>query len=150
MSMWTDSRNHLLDSVIVDSVFVIVARIIGVAPGQFVALIALSQLVENLSHANLRLGFGWLGERLLVGPAFHRLHHGIGLGQESEGKGTLGGCNFSVLFPVWDLLFGTARYGVAVQATGIRDQLPEEGGRDYGRGFWAQQWLGAKRLFGAA
>jgi sterol desaturase/sphingolipid hydroxylase (fatty acid hydroxylase superfamily) len=150
MSMWTDSRNHLLDSVIVDSVFVIVARVIGVAPGQFVALIALSQLVENLSHANLRMGYGWLGERLLVGPAFHRLHHGIGLGHERDGKGTLGGCNFAVLFPVWDLLFRTARYGVPVQTTGIRDQLPEEGGRDYGRGFWAQQWLGAKRLFGTA
>ena len=150
MSMWTDSRNHLFDSMIVDSVFVIVARVIGVAPGQFVALIALSQLVENLSHANLRLGFGWLGERLLVGPAFHRLHHGIGLGHESGGKGTLGGCNFSVLFPVWDVVFGTARFGMQAQSTGIRDQLPEEGGRDYGHGFWAQQWLGAKRLFGAA
>ena len=30
----------------------------------------------------------------------------------------------------------------------MRDQLPEEGGRDYGRGFWAQQWLGLKRLAG--
>lgn len=150
MSMWTDSRNHVLDSMIVDSLFVIAARVIGVAPGQFVALIALSQLVENLAHANLRLGFGRLGERLLVGPAFHRLHHGIGLGHESDGKGSLGGCNFSVLFPVWDALFGTARFGVPAQPTGIRDQLPEEGGRDYGRGFWAQQWLGAKRLLGTA
>ena len=91
-----------------------------------------------------------IGERLLVGPAFHRLHHGIGLGHESDGKGSLGGCNFSVLFPVWDALFGTARFGVPAQPTGIRDQLPEEGGRDYGRGFWAQQWLGAKRLLGTA
>jgi len=146
MSMWTDSRNHLLDSLLVDIIFVLVARAIGVAPGQFVALIAVSQLVENLSHANVRLSFGWLGERLLVGPRFHRLHHGIGLGHESHGKGTLGGHNFAVLFPVWDLMFGTARYSDEVEATGIRDQLPEEGGRDYGRGFWAQQWLGLKRL----
>lgn len=146
MSMWTDSRNHLLDSFLVDMIFVVVARAIGVAPGQFVALIAVSQLVENLSHANVRLSFGWLGDRLLVGPAFHRLHHGIGLGHESQGKGTLGGHNFAVLFPVWDLAFGTARYSDQVQGTGIRDQLPDEGGRDYGRGFWAQQWLGLKRL----
>jgi sterol desaturase/sphingolipid hydroxylase (fatty acid hydroxylase superfamily) len=148
MSMWTDSRNHLLDSVITDSLFVLVARVIGVAPGQFVALVAVSQLVENLSHANLRLGFGWLGERLLVGPRFHRLHHGLGIGHESRGKGTLGGCNFAVLFPVWDVLFGTARFDGHIEATGVRDQLPEEGGRDYGRGFWAQQWLGLKRLGG--
>ena len=36
----------------------------------------------------------------------------------------------------------------AVEPTGIRDQLPEQGGRDYGQGFWAQQWLGLKRLAG--
>ena len=34
------------------------------------------------------------------------------------------------------------------QATGIRDQV--ESNRDYGSGFWAQQWLGLKRLVGRA
>ena len=148
VTMWTDSRNHLLDSLIVDLLFVVVARAIGVAPGQFVALVALSQLVENLSHANLRLSLGWLGERLLVGPAFHRRHHAMGLGHESAGKGTLGGCNFSVLFPLWDVLGRTADFRHDNGPCGIRDQLPEEGGRDYGEGFWAQQWLGLRRLVG--
>jgi sterol desaturase/sphingolipid hydroxylase (fatty acid hydroxylase superfamily) len=150
MSMWTDSRNHLLDMLIVDCVFVLVARTIGVAPAQFVALVAVSQLVENLSHANLRLSFGRLGERLIVGPRFHRLHHAIGLSHTSHGRGTQGGPNFAVLFPVWDMLFGTARFGEEPGPTGIRDQLAEEGGRDYGRGFWAQQWLGMQRLIGRA
>ncbi|MEY2873158.1 MAG: hypothetical protein RLZZ373_529, partial [Pseudomonadota bacterium] len=65
MTMWTDNRNHLLDSVVVDLVLVQLGHVIGVAPGQFVAVVAMSQLVESLSHANARLGFGWLGERLL-------------------------------------------------------------------------------------
>jgi len=147
MTMWTDSRNHLLDDLLIDSAFVLLARLIGVAPGQFVALVALSQLIENLAHANTRLHFGWLGERLLVGPRFHRLHHAIGVGHESKGQGTLGGHNFAVLFPVWDLLFRSAHFGAEWPATGIRDQLPEAGGRDYGRGFWRQQWLGLQRLF---
>lgn len=146
MTMWTDSRNHLLDQLITGVIFVLVSRLIGVPPAQFVALVAVSQLLESLSHANARVGFGWLGDRLLVGPRFHRLHHGIGIGHESAGVGSLGGCNFSVLFPIWDLLLRTARYGGPVQPTGIRDQLPQEGGRDYGRGFWAQQWLGLGRL----
>jgi sterol desaturase/sphingolipid hydroxylase (fatty acid hydroxylase superfamily) len=152
MTMWTDNRNHLLDSLIVDVLLVQLGHAIGVAPGQFVAAVAVSQLVENLSHANVRLGFGWLGSRLLVSPHFHRIHHAIGLGHESQGKGTLGGHNFSVLLPVWDMLFGTARFDgrPGDHATGIRDQLPEEGGRDYGRGFWAQQWLGVLRLVGRA
>lgn len=150
MTMWTDNRNHLLDSVIVDLLFVQIGHAIGVAPGQFVAVVALSQLIENLSHANLRLGFGWLGERLLVSPHYHRIHHSLGIGHESHGKGTLGGHNFSVLLPVWDIVFGTARFEGGDIATGIRDQLAEEGGRDYGRGFWAQQRLGLLRLVGRA
>lgn len=150
MTMWTDNRNHLLDSLIVDVLIVQIGHAIGVAPGQFVAAVAVSQLVENLSHANARVGFGWLGERLLVGPRFHRTHHAIGIGHESHGAGTLGGHNFSVLFPVWDVLFGTARFGGRFEPTGLRDQLPEAGGRDYGRGFWAQQWLGVLRLVGRA
>jgi sterol desaturase/sphingolipid hydroxylase (fatty acid hydroxylase superfamily) len=146
LTMWSDSRNHLLDTVLLDSAFVIVARIIGPAPGQFVALVAVSKLVESLAHANFRLNLGWLGERLVVGPLYHRVHHGVGIGHESEGGRRLGGCNFAVLFPVWDLLFGTARHDVSVGATGIRDQLPEHGSREYGRGFWAQQRLGLVRL----
>ena len=146
MTMWSDSRNHLLDSLVVDTVFVLVARIIGVPPGQFVILVAVSQLLENVAHANLRLGFGWLGERLIVGPYFHRLHHAIGLGHESKGKGTLGGCNFAVLLPVWDILFGTSNFSHRMAPTGVRDQVEEEGARDYGSGFWAQQWLGLLRL----
>ncbi|MFN0186482.1 MAG: fatty acid hydroxylase, partial [Aquabacterium sp.] len=77
------------------------------------------------------------------------LHHGIGIGHEAAGgAGTLGGCNYAVLFPVWDLLAASARLQDPLQPTGIRDQLPESGGRDYGRGFWRQQWLGLARLVG--
>ena len=150
MTMWTDSRNHLLDSVLVDSLFVLLARLIGVAPSQFVALVALSQLVENLAHANVRLSLGRVGERLLVGPRYHRRHHAMGTGHESAGRGTLGGCNFAVLFPWWDVVMGTADFVTPPGPTGIRDQLPDEGGRDYGVGFWSQQWLGLKRLVGRA
>jgi sterol desaturase/sphingolipid hydroxylase (fatty acid hydroxylase superfamily) len=149
MTLWTDNRNHLLDDVIRDSVFVIVALLVGIAPTQFVAVVAVAQLVESLSHANVRLDFGPFG-RVLVSPRFHRLHHAIGTGHESSGPGSLGGHNFAVLFPVWDLLFGTARFagpGEPIEPTGIRDQLA---GRDYGRGFWGQQWLGLRRLAGKA
>jgi sterol desaturase/sphingolipid hydroxylase (fatty acid hydroxylase superfamily) len=149
MTMWTDNRNHLLDDVLRSAVFATLAQLVGVEPGQFVALVALSQLMESLQHANLRLWFGPLLERVLISPRFHRRHHSIGAGHESaQGRGTLGGCNFGVLFPFWDMLFGTADFQLRWDATGVRDQLPEEGGRDYGRGFWAQQWLGLRRLFG--
>jgi sterol desaturase/sphingolipid hydroxylase (fatty acid hydroxylase superfamily) len=148
MTMWTDNRNHLLDDVLRDLVFVVVAILIGVAPGQFIALVALGQLSESFQHANLRLWFGRVGERLWVSPRFHRLHHSVGMGHESHGPSPLGGYNFGVLLPWWDMLFGTANFEQRYDATGVRDQV--ENHRDYGRGFWSQQWLGLKRLVGRA
>jgi sterol desaturase/sphingolipid hydroxylase (fatty acid hydroxylase superfamily) len=143
MTFWTDDRNHLLDMVIVDAALAIVSLLIGVAPGQFVAIVAVTRAVESLSHANLRLSFGRVGDWLLVSPRFHRVHHAIGLGHE----GSTMGHNFAVLFPIWDRLFATANLTREFPATGIRDQLR---GRDYGQGFWRQQWLGLKRLAGQA
>ena len=144
MTMWSDNRNHLLDDLLHDAVIVFVSQLIGVPPAQFVALVAITQLTESFSHANLRLGFGRWGDRLLVSPRFHREHHAIALKATPSGK--VVGNNYAVLFPLWDMLFRTANFGGDFGPTGIADQLPAEGGRDYGRGFWTQQWLGLKRL----
>ncbi|MFM1926255.1 MAG: hypothetical protein RIT44_2061 [Pseudomonadota bacterium] len=150
MSMWTDNRNHLLDDILTSLILSLVAVVIGVGPGQFVALVAISQLSENFQHANVRMWFGRCGERLWVSPRFHRRHHNIGIGHEFQrsGRAVLGGCNFGVLLPWWDMLFGTADFQVKFEPTGVRDQV--EGGRDYGRGYWAQQWRGVLRLVGKA
>jgi sterol desaturase/sphingolipid hydroxylase (fatty acid hydroxylase superfamily) len=143
MTQWTDSRNHLLDDFLMAIVWVFIAQLVGIAPSQFVAVIAITQLSENLQHANLRVNFGWLGERLWISPRFHRVHHGVGVGHESQGR-FLGGHNFGVLFPWWDMLLGTADFATQKVQTGVRDQV--EQGRDYGKGFWSQQVLGIKRL----
>lgn len=150
MTMWSDNRNHLLDDILVDTIVVLVAQLIGVPPGQFVAIVAFTQLSESFQHANVRLWFGHVGERLWVSPRFHRLHHSIGIGHETvkAERTVLGGHNFGVLLPWWDVLFGTANFEQRYDPTGIRDQV--EANRDYGRGFWSQQWIGLKRLFGRA
>lgn len=148
MTMWTDNRNHLFDDILRDLLFAVMAILIGVGSGQFVALVALGQLSESFQHANLRVWFGRVGERLWISPRFHRIHHSIGIGHESKGPTTLGGHNFGVLLPWWDMLFGTANFELRYDATGVRDQVEQN--RDYGDGFWSQQWLGVKRLFGRA
>ena len=66
MTQWTDNRNHLLDDVIVAVIWVLIAQLIGIAPSQFVAVVAITQLFENFQHANLRVSFGTWGERLWV------------------------------------------------------------------------------------
>jgi sterol desaturase/sphingolipid hydroxylase (fatty acid hydroxylase superfamily) len=142
MTFWTDNRNHLLDDLLRDAIFAVVALAIGVPPAQFVLAVVATRVVESLSHANLRLDFGRAGDWLLVSPRFHRVHHAIGFGHEGAARG----CNFAVLFPAWDRLFGTANTESLYPATGIRDQLE---GRDYGEGFWRQQASGFVRLFEA-
>ncbi|MFM2210325.1 MAG: sterol desaturase family protein [Burkholderiaceae bacterium] len=138
MTMWTDNRNHLLDDVIRSVVLAVVAQAVGVPPAQFVLLVAITQLSENFQHANLRWSFGRIGERLWVSPRFHRVHHSIHTGER----------NYGVLLPWWDMLFGTANFDARYDATGVRDAV--EQGRDYGRGFWSQQWRGLLRLAGRA
>jgi len=151
MTMWSDNRNHLLDDLLHDLFFTATALAIGVAPGQFVAIVAFTQLSESLQHANLRVWFGSVGERLWVSPRFHRLHHSVGIGHETaprraeDTKAVLGGHNFGVLFPWWDMLFGTADFSLRFDPTGVRNQV--EQGVDYGRGFWSQQWRGLQRLW---
>jgi sterol desaturase/sphingolipid hydroxylase (fatty acid hydroxylase superfamily) len=155
MTMWSDNRNHLLDALLRDSVLVLLASGIGIAPGQFIAVVVCTQLLESLSHANVRMHFGSLGDRLLVSPRFHREHHSIHFGEPGRNAASvrasgLGGRNFAILFPVWDLVFRTGCWADRYDATGVHDQLPGLGGRDYGRGFWSQQWLGLRRMMGRA
>lgn len=142
MTFWTDDRNHLLDDALRYAWFTTVALAVGVPPDAFPWLLVAIALVESLSHANVRLSFGPVGDRLLVSPRYHRIHHAVGLGHEGPARG----CNFAALFPAWDLLFGTACFAPVYPATGVGDQLQ---GRDYGDGFWRQQWLGLKRLAAA-
>ena len=119
----------------------LVGVMLGVGPGQFVALVIAARVLQSVQHANLRLRWPGASERLLVSPSFHRLHHAVGYGHEGPARGV----NFAVLFPVWDILFRTADWRPGFVPTGIRDQLE---GRDYGRGFWSQQRLAIARWFG--
>ena len=153
MNLWSDNRNHLFDDFLRDIYMGVIALCIGVEPSQYVMLVSVSRILQSLQHANVRIHFGWLGERLLVSPRYHRMHHAIGVGHESKGAGTLGGCNFAVLLPVWDIIFRTANFTPEFVTTGIRDQLPKTAadgtvvpGREYGKGFWSQHWLALKRL----
>ena len=139
MSFWSDDRNHLLDDFLMDGVFALVALAIGVAPAQFVTIVIASRVLQSLAHANLRLSFGRIGEYLLVSPRYHRVHHAMGLGH----TGLHQGCNFAVLFPVWDVLFRTANFENIYPATGVSDQLE---GRDYGSTFLSQHWLALGRV----
>jgi sterol desaturase/sphingolipid hydroxylase (fatty acid hydroxylase superfamily) len=139
MTFWTDDRNHVLDDVLAALWFGGIALLIGVPPGQFPLILLLMRLAESLSHANVRLDYGRVGERLLVSPRFHRLHHG----ELSAGEH---GRNYAVLLPVWDWLFGTADFRRGLYPRTGDPEAPEA----LVRGGWLrQQAVGLRRMVAA-
>jgi sterol desaturase/sphingolipid hydroxylase (fatty acid hydroxylase superfamily) len=135
MTFWSDDRNHLLDDIIGFVWFTAVALLIGIPPLQFPLLVLLLRLLESLSHANARLQFGWLGERLLISPRFHRAHHGVlAAGQSSR--------NFGAILPFWDMAFGTADFSRDYARTG--DPSAEEALAS--GSYVVQQWAGVRRM----
>jgi sterol desaturase/sphingolipid hydroxylase (fatty acid hydroxylase superfamily) len=141
MTYWSDQRNHLFDDFLRDGLLAIAALLLGAAPGQFVAFVVISRVVQSYQHANTSLrGPAWF-QRLLVSPQFHRVHHAMGIGHQGKAMG----CNFAVLFPCWDMLFGTANFDARYYPTGIADQLD---GRQYGDGFWSLHWRAIQRWVG--
>jgi sterol desaturase/sphingolipid hydroxylase (fatty acid hydroxylase superfamily) len=139
MTFWTDDRNHVLDDVLAALWFGAIALLIGVPPGQFPIILLLLRLGESLSHANVRLSFGRVGERLLVSPRFHRLHHGE-LSAGAAGK------NYGVLLPVWDWIFGTADWHRGAYP---RTGAPGEAEAMATGGWLRQQGIGLRRLAAA-
>ena len=142
MSLWTDDRNHLLDILLHSVWLASIANLIGIPGSQFLFVVILIKGVESLSHANIRMDFGRWGDRILVSPRYHRVHHGMDVGHSGSSRGS----NFAVLLPIWDLLFGTARRMDEIPQTGILDQLQ---GAEYGENFISQQVAGFSRMIRA-
>jgi len=135
MTFWSDDRNHILDEIIGFLWFMAVGLAIGIPPLQFPLLVLVLRFVESFSHANIRLSFGPIGERLLVSPRFHRAHHGILAAGERS-------INYGAVFPFWDMIFGTADFSKDFAPTGD-PEAPEE----MASGGWlAQQWSGIVHL----
>jgi len=143
MTLWSDDRNHILDDVLALVWSGTIAMLIGVAPGEYPLVLIGFRLVESLSHTNVRFGFGGVGSTLLVGPQYHRVHHSI-----EHAKAPFDGargCNFAVILPVWDVIFGTRRRGAEFPQTGVAALV----GRAVRCGYLAHQVEGFRRL-GAA
>ncbi len=137
MTAWSDNRNHLVDDLYRAFIFSGIGLFLGVQPSQFMMLIVTGRLIQSWQHGFYPYRYGFL-KYLIVTPNFHRYHHAIDLGYEVPGKpGVLGGCNFGVLFPWWDMLFKTAQFDEAYYPSGVRDFSPPNS-------FVQQQWLSLK------
>jgi sterol desaturase/sphingolipid hydroxylase (fatty acid hydroxylase superfamily) len=117
LTLWADDRNHLIDDVLAAVWSGTLALSVGVAPAEYPLVMILFRLIESLAHSNVRIGFGRIGSVLVVGPQYHRLHHAL----EHAGApfDRTMGCNFAVILPVWDVIFGTRRRDDAFPPTGV-------------------------------
>lgn len=117
MTLWSDDRNHILDDVLALVWTGSIAMLIDVPPGEFPLVLIGFRLIESLAHTNVKQGFGRLGSTLLVGPQYHRVHHSIEHAKPPYDRTR--GCNFAVILPVWDVIFGTWRPDAEFPQTGV-------------------------------
>jgi sterol desaturase/sphingolipid hydroxylase (fatty acid hydroxylase superfamily) len=141
MTLWSDDRNHILDDVLAMVWSGTIALLIDVPPGEFPLLLIGFRLIESLSHTNVRLGFGGFGSALLVGPQYHRIHHSIEHAEPPFDRPR--GCNFAVILPIWDVLFGTWRHKAGFPRTGVAALS----GQTVRCGYLAHQREGFRRLW---
>jgi sterol desaturase/sphingolipid hydroxylase (fatty acid hydroxylase superfamily) len=75
--------------------------VVALIPARAIApvLITIYVCIGTLQHANLRWTFGPVG-RVIVSPAYHRLHHATGNQA----------VNLGVVLTIWDVLIGYARF----------------------------------------
>jgi sterol desaturase/sphingolipid hydroxylase (fatty acid hydroxylase superfamily) len=148
LGCWSNDRDHYLDDLLEALIVASVAIFIGVAPVEYALLVLGGELLQNLGHANIRLRFGPVLDKILVDPRYHRLHH---MRVDSARPG-LHNCNYAFVFPIWDMLFGTALYGEPVRPTGVGDPTVNADNR---HGMIAQQlrvlerfWVCVRRIDG--
>jgi len=118
MNWISSSRVHPLNDLITRSCQLLPILLLGFSAAAVIAVVPLVSFYVMFLHSNVRWGFGpfrWV----LVSPAYHRWHHT----SDEEGIDK----NFAGIFPVWDLLFGTAYFPRTLpQRYGLRGhRMPE-------------------------
>lgn len=101
MNWISSSRVHPLNDLITRSCQLLPTLLLGFSAIAIISVVPLVAFYVMFLHSNVRWGFGpfrWV----LVSPAYHRWHHA----SDEEGIDK----NFAGIFPVWDVLFGTAYF----------------------------------------
>lgn len=135
LTFWSDDRSHILEDAITYVWLIAVGLAIGVPSFQFPFLILCFRLVGSVAHSNTRVSYGWLGERILISPQFHRTHHAL----RAAGRRST---NYGTALPWWDMLFGTARFHDNTVETGDAGAEPALANGSWG----VQQRAGFRRM----
>lgn len=114
MNVLSDSRQHLVETMITATLVFVPARILGLDAPAASALTFLSIYVGAFIHANIRTNLG-AGRYLLISPQAHRVHHSSDPAHFNT--------NFGVILACWDYVFATRYHDDdAYPTTGIDDR----------------------------
>jgi sterol desaturase/sphingolipid hydroxylase (fatty acid hydroxylase superfamily) len=98
--------------------------LVDVQPPQVVFILFLIRYVAGMAHANTRFTFS-IFKYVWVEPLYHRIHHSVEPRHWDR--------NFAAMFPVWDMVFGTAYYAKSreIVRTGLPDQDEPSSVKEY-------------------
>jgi sterol desaturase/sphingolipid hydroxylase (fatty acid hydroxylase superfamily) len=142
LTVWSDDRNHVLDDLLVNVCLALFAQFVGTQPEDYILILMIGRMVESWSHANIDISFGRFFGKVLVSPRYHRLHHALATPEERH----IHDHNFAPVFPIWDILFGTAIYDDKHRPTGVDDAAIDA---DNDKGWLGQQIRVFGRFFSA-
>jgi sterol desaturase/sphingolipid hydroxylase (fatty acid hydroxylase superfamily) len=117
----TTTLRHSWTELFIKTLFVSPLITLLMKPGPHVLVIfTVASFYNYVPHLCTRLSLGRFWP-VLNSPCFHRLHHSIDPADH--------GCNYAALFPIFDLIFGTARRPLPGYhpRTGLDDVRPPEG-----------------------
>lgn len=119
LDVTTTVRFHPLEFVLGSLLGVPVVVAFGLPPWLLVSYETLDVVVTLWSHSNVRLpaSIDRILRYLIVTPDLHRVHHSAWQPETDS--------NFSAVFPVWDLVFGTFRTGTRVPQESMQLGLEE-------------------------
>ena len=122
----------MLDDLLVNLVLAVFAQFVGVQPDDFVLILMVGRLVESWSHANVDMASAGWASGCWSGRASTACITRWPMLREPH----IHDHNFAPVFPIWDVLFGTARFGGKQRPTGVDDPAIDA---DNGRGWIGQQ-----------
>lgn len=118
---WLDAwRQHPVDFVVHGLVVGLPGALLGASLSDLGSVVLLRKAFTTLLHANVRWRFGPL-YWLVASPVFHQRHHSADARDDDS--------HFAGTFPLWDLLFGTAkleRPAIVVTAHGEPLAIPTD------------------------
>ena len=123
-NLWLTAHTHALEVAFSAALIALVLRLLGFSETATTAYLIFYSFVKVYQHSALRYRLGPL-DYLIVGPAYHRLHHQVG-----------SRCNYGVSLTVFDIIFRTVLWPEGRPAG--REPRYGTGAGDLPFGFWEE------------